>query len=163
MSCLPFSGVQAFVWGCKCQQWGKDPGGCVLWAWGMMEMEMLLTFTPFFSYSGFRGFSYFLRFGFSFYSWPGQLTRHVRSLDSCQLVCLPWSVKALRFTNDGFAWDCPILTDVLIVRFREWASCAVLSRFSRAGFCATPWAVAHQPPLSRGFSSIAYASEAARP
>ena len=35
-------------------------------------------------------------------------------------------------------------------------SCAVLSRFSRIRLFATPWIVAHQAPLSMGFSRQGY-------
>ena len=34
--------------------------------------------------------------------------------------------------------------------------CAVLSRFSRVQLCATSWTVAHQAPLSMGFSRQKY-------
>ena len=36
-------------------------------------------------------------------------------------------------------------------RGRAWR-CCVLSRFSRVRLCVTPWPVAHQAPLSVGFS-----------
>ena len=37
-----------------------------------------------------------------------------------------------------------------------WLLCAVLSRFSRVWLCATPGTVAHQAPLSMGFSRQEY-------
>ena len=39
---------------------------------------------------------------------------------------------------------------------KQSMTCAVLGRFSGVGLCATPWTVAHQAPLSMGFSRREY-------
>ena len=72
---------------------------------------------------------------------------YAKSLQSCPTLCDP---------IDGSPPGSPV-PGILQARILEWgaisfSNACMLSCFSRAQLCATPWRAAHQAPLSLGFS-----------